>query len=68
MRIDINGDAFCDALGIERPFVLGHSLGGFIAMLYGARHPGHASGLILQSTIARFDLDRLVEAFRGGWR
>ena len=35
--------AFCDSLGLVRPFVLGHSMGGFIAMLYGARHPGHAS-------------------------
>jgi pimeloyl-ACP methyl ester carboxylesterase len=56
--------AFCDALGIERPIVLGHSMGGFVAILYGARHPGHAGGLILQSTMARFDLDRLAEGFR----
>lgn len=56
--------AFCDALGIVRPIVYGHSMGGFIAMLYGARHPGHAGGLVLQSTCARFDLDRLVEGFR----
>ncbi len=33
-------------------------------MLYGARHPGHAAGLILQSTMASFDLERLVEGFR----
>lgn len=56
--------AFCDALGIERPVVFGHSMGGIVVMLYGARHPGHASGLILQSTMARFDLGRLVEGFR----
>jgi len=56
--------AFCDALGIVKPVVLGHSMGGFVAMLYGARHPGHAGGLILQSTFARFDLARLVEGFR----
>jgi len=56
--------AFCDAIGIERPVVLGHSMGGFVAMLYGARHPGHAGALILQSTMARFDLERLVEGFR----
>jgi proline iminopeptidase len=56
--------SFCDALGIERPVVLGHSLGGIIVMRYGARHPGHAGALILQSTMARFDLDRLVEGFR----
>ncbi|MGE5828322.1 MAG: alpha/beta fold hydrolase [Micromonosporaceae bacterium] len=56
--------AFCDAIGVERPVVLGHSMGGFVVMLYGARHPGHASGLILQSTMARFDLGRLVDGFR----
>ena len=56
--------AFCDVLGIARPIVYGHSMGGFVAMLYGARHPGHAAGLVLQSTNARFDLGRLVEGFR----
>ena len=56
--------AFCDTLGIERPIALGHSMGGFVAMLYGSRHPGHAGGLILLSTFARFDLDRLTEGFR----
>ena len=56
--------AFCDALGIERPIVLGHSMGGFVAILYGSRHPGHAGGLILLSTFARFDLDRITEGFR----
>jgi len=56
--------AFCDTVGIVRPIVLGHSMGGFIAMLYGARHPGHAGALILQSTAARHDLERLVEGFR----
>lgn len=55
---------FCDALEIEHPVVLGHSMGGFVVLLYGARHPGHAAGLILQSTMARFDLERLVEEFR----
>jgi pimeloyl-ACP methyl ester carboxylesterase len=56
--------AFCDALGIDRPVVLGHSMGGFVAMVYGVRHPGHAAGLVLSSTMARFDMDRLVEGFR----
>jgi proline iminopeptidase len=56
--------AFCDTLGIVRPVVFGHSMGGFVAMVYAVRHPGHAGALVLQSTHARFDLARLVEGFR----
>jgi pimeloyl-ACP methyl ester carboxylesterase len=56
--------AFCDAVGLERPIVLGHSMGGIIAMLYAARHPAHAAGLILVGTMARFDLGRLVDGVR----
>jgi pimeloyl-ACP methyl ester carboxylesterase len=56
--------AFCDVVGIARPVVLGHSMGGIVAMLYGARHPDHPGGLVLLSTLARFDLDRLVQGFR----
>jgi proline iminopeptidase len=56
--------AFCDALGIARPVVLGHSMGGPIVLLYGARHPGHPAALIVQSGFARWDHLRLVEGFR----
>jgi pimeloyl-ACP methyl ester carboxylesterase len=56
--------AFCDLLGIDRPVVYGHSLGGFVALVYAARHPGHPGALVLQSTNARFDLGRIVEEFR----
>jgi proline iminopeptidase len=56
--------AFCDALGIVRPIVLGHSMGGPLVLLYGARHPGHATGIVVQSGFARWDLPRLVEGFR----
>jgi hypothetical protein len=31
-------------------------------MVYAARHPGHAGALVLQSTMARFDLGRLVRS------
>ena len=55
---------FCDAVGIEKPVVYGHSLGGFVAMVYAARHPGHPGALVLQSTMGRFDLGRMVEEFR----
>jgi pimeloyl-ACP methyl ester carboxylesterase len=55
---------FCEAVEIEHPIVLGHSLGGFVAMEYAARHPGHAGGLILSGTFARFDLQRIFEEFK----
>src|SRR5262245_52868909 len=44
--------AFCDALGIEHPIVLGASFGGQVAMAYATRHPSHPSKLILISTEA----------------
>jgi pimeloyl-ACP methyl ester carboxylesterase len=55
---------FCDTLGIEKPIVFGHSMGAPIVLLYGARHPGHAAGLIVQSGFARWDPARMVDAFR----
>lgn len=55
--------SFCDALGIDRPVVLGHSMGGPIALLYAARHPGHAAGIVVQSGFARWDAERLAAAF-----
>jgi pimeloyl-ACP methyl ester carboxylesterase len=64
---DAAGDSvrgFCDTVEIERPIVYGHSLGGFVALAYAIRHPDHPRALVLQSTMARFDLDRIVEGFR----
>jgi proline iminopeptidase len=55
--------AFCDALGIERPIILGASFGTFVALSYASRHPGHASKLILAGAAARFCLDRALAIF-----
>jgi pimeloyl-ACP methyl ester carboxylesterase len=55
---------FADAVGIEKPVVYGHSLGGMIALVYGARQPGHPGALVLQSAMGRFDRVRVVEEFR----
>jgi pimeloyl-ACP methyl ester carboxylesterase len=45
--------AFCEALGIVSPIVLGASFGGMVALSYATRHPTHPSKLILISTEAR---------------
>ena len=44
--------AFCEALGIEHPIVLGASFGGMVALAYATRHPAHPGKLILVSTEA----------------
>lgn len=48
--------AFCAALGIERPIVLGHSVGGQVALTLALRHPQRVGGLVLANAAARFDL------------
>ncbi|MGB9369735.1 MAG: alpha/beta hydrolase [Xanthobacteraceae bacterium] len=57
--------AFCDALGIEKPIVLGVSFGGMVAMAYATRHPDHPAKLILITTEAKGDsyLEKRVELF-----
>ena len=42
--------AFCEALEIDKPIVMGQSFGGFVAMSYATRHPEHPGKLILSST------------------
>jgi pimeloyl-ACP methyl ester carboxylesterase len=44
--------AFCDALGIVDPIVLGASFGGMVALAYATHHPAHPSKLVLISTEA----------------
>ena len=55
--------AFCDALEIVHPIVLGQSFGGFVAMAYATRHPDHPRKLILSSTAARLRLERVLDTF-----
>lgn len=60
---DLRG--FCDALGIERPVVLGSSFGGFVALTYAALFPGHPGAVILTNTTGgRTNYTRSVEVFR----
>jgi proline iminopeptidase len=55
--------AFCDALEIVRPIVLGISFGGMVAMSYATRHPEHPAKLVLSSTAARLTQDRSLAMF-----
>ncbi|MFK7837725.1 MAG: alpha/beta fold hydrolase [Sulfitobacter sp.] len=63
---DLKG--LCDALGIEKPIVMGTSFGGFVTLSYAARHPDQAGGLVLTSTAAKVDFPTIYRAFerRGG--
>ncbi len=60
--------AFCDALGIEKPIVLGQSFGGTVTQAYGAKYPDHAGKLIISSIGARWDFEASMRVFaaRGG--
>lgn len=55
--------AFCEALGIERPIVLGESFGGMVAMTYAIRYPEHPRKLILCSTSAHLNSERRMAVF-----
>jgi proline iminopeptidase len=52
-----------DALGIERPVVVGASFGGFVAQRYLARHPQHPSKVVLACTSARLDPEVTAKSF-----
>jgi len=53
----------CDALGVERPIVLGQSFGGFVAQRYLARHPQHPAKVVLSSTSPHMRLERKLAMF-----
>ncbi len=55
--------ALCDALGIEKPIVMGTSFGGFVALAYATRHPEHPGKLILCTTSAKWSLTRVLDTF-----
>jgi pimeloyl-ACP methyl ester carboxylesterase len=50
-----------DELGLDRPLVVGHSMGGAIAAEYGARHPDRSAGVVLlDRAIVLDELSRAV--------
>jgi pimeloyl-ACP methyl ester carboxylesterase len=62
--------ALCGALEIEKPIVLGHSYGGYVAIAYASRFPDHPGKLILYAAEARPRPAESLETFQrlGGAR
>jgi proline iminopeptidase len=54
---------FCRVLEIEKPIVLGWSFGGFVALSYATRHPGHPGKLILSNTSASWRMGPPLSTF-----
>lgn len=59
-------DAVLDALGLDRPLVMGHSLGALITLLWASEHPGKAAAIVLEDPPLRI-LPEILEAF-DGWQ
>ena len=63
----ISGATTCglsaNALGIEKPIVLGYSFGGFVAQSYATRHPDHPAKLVPYSTTPVLDDGPVLDAF-----
>jgi proline iminopeptidase len=58
---DVRG--FADALGIDKPIVLGLSFGGMVAQSYATRHPEHPSKMIFYSTAPVLQDGPVLDAF-----
>ncbi|MEI9853000.1 MAG: alpha/beta fold hydrolase [Sphingomonas sp.] len=51
-------------LGIDRPVLVGHSMGGAVSLALAVRHPGAARALALIAPYSQF-VDKVPDAFRG---
>ena len=56
--------AFIEAENLGRPLVIGHSLGGAVALSMALNHPDHVGGLALIAPLTR-EQDRSPDVFRG---
>ncbi len=55
--------AFCDALGVEKPIILGVSGGAMVTQAFLAQHPDRAGGAILVNPCSRMDKETLIAGF-----
>ena len=60
-----NIQAFCQALELTRPVLVGHSMGGAIALSLALRHPGLLCKLVLINSAARFNIPAPILAELG---
>jgi pimeloyl-ACP methyl ester carboxylesterase len=65
MADDVAG--FIDALGIEKPILVGYSDGGQVALEFGLRYPGKARALVLGGTVSQPGADYRTELTRWGF-
>src|SRR5215469_9717127 len=56
--------ALCSVLEIDKPIVLGHSYGGYVAIEYASRYPDHPAKLILYAAEARPHRAESLETLR----
>ncbi|MFH1294232.1 MAG: alpha/beta hydrolase [Pseudomonadota bacterium] len=57
--------AVLDDLGLERVVLMGHSLGAFISLIFGAKHPERVDRIILVDGGGKLSEDQLVKVFAG---
>lgn len=57
--------AVLDDLGLERVVLMGHSLGAFISLMFGAKHPERVDRIILVDGGGKLSEDQLVKVFAG---
>jgi proline iminopeptidase len=50
-------EALRQYLGIERPVVIGHSFGGFVALTYATRYPDNLAGLVMLDSAAKLNAE-----------
>jgi pimeloyl-ACP methyl ester carboxylesterase len=55
--------AFCDALGLEKPIILGVSGGAIVTQAFLAQHPDRAAGAILINPCSRMEREALIAGF-----